>query len=221
MASSRTLLIARTSACASRAREPARRAPRRDARTKQRLARVNVADPDDHVGVHDELLDGDRALARRAIQILAVELRGQRLGTELRKQRMLERIARRSSEGSRSGADRESAGPCPSRSRDPSDRAGAAAHPAETMRRLPDMPRCTMSVPVSEPISRYFARRSTRRTSRPRIALSIFASIGQRKRRSRTRNAATRLPTRAGAMPRRVVSTSGSSGRSYLIFDSL
>src|SRR6266481_7288880 len=41
---------------------------------------------------------------------------------------------------------------------------------------------------------------------------SRLASMGQRKRRSRTTTMVTRLPTSAGAMPRRVVSTSGSSG---------
>src|ERR1700682_4184532 len=44
------------------------------------------------------------------------------------------------------------------------------------------------------------------------MAASRLASMGQRKRRSRTTTSMTRLPMSAGAMPRRVVSTSGSSG---------
>src|SRR5258708_927972 len=79
-------------------------------------------------------------------------------------------------------------------------------------RRLPDIPRCTMSEPVSRRISKYFARRSTATTCWPRTAISSFAAMGQRKRRSRTITSMTRCPISAGAMPRRVVSTSGSSG---------
>src|SRR5882762_10226473 len=44
------------------------------------------------------------------------------------------------------------------------------------------------------------------------MAASRLASMGQRKRRSRTTTIVTRLPMSAGAIPRRVVSTSGSSG---------
>src|SRR5882757_2231709 len=87
---------------------------------------------------------------------------------------------------------------------------GAASAPK--MRRLPDMPRCRISVPVSKTIKMYLARRSMRRTVRSLIDASKWRSMGQRRRRSRTMTLMTRRPIRAGAMPRRVVSTSGSSG---------
>ena len=52
------------------------------------------------------------------------------------------------------------------------------------------MPRCTMSVPVSKPMRRYFAAPvDPAHEAAANARLSIFASIGQRKRRSRTRNA--------------------------------
>src|SRR5271166_107863 len=79
------------------------------------------------------------------------------------------------------------------------------------------MPRCTMTVPVSKPSRMYFARRSTRRTISPWILASKPRGMGQRRRRSRTLTAATRRPKRAGAMPRHVVSTSGSSGSRRLL----
>src|SRR6202790_187699 len=44
------------------------------------------------------------------------------------------------------------------------------------------------------------------------MAASKWAAMGQRSRRSRTTTPPTRRSSRAGAMPRLVVSTSGSSG---------
>src|ERR1700675_4632490 len=44
------------------------------------------------------------------------------------------------------------------------------------------------------------------------MVASRLASMGQRKRRSRTTTTVTRLPMSAAEMPRRVVSSSGSSG---------
>src|SRR5450631_1166295 len=72
-----------------------------------------------------------------------------------------------------------------------------------------------MSVPVSNAIKRYLARRSMHRTVCWPIAASKSAWMGQRRRRSRTRTLTTRRPMSAGAMPRRVVSTSGSSGMAH------
>src|SRR5579883_128399 len=68
------------------------------------------------------------------------------------------------------------------------------------------MPRCHSRVPRVSSISRYLARRPTSSTARP-------AGMGQRSRGSWTLRATTVRPTKCGSMPRRVVSTSGSSGK--------
>ena len=109
--------------------DPARRAARRDARAEQSLARVDVAHADHDLRIHDEMLDGDRALAGGAVEVLRVEVLAQGLGRELGEQRMQQRIARRPDAGCRNGEDRESAAPAPSRARGPSDRGFAAERP--------------------------------------------------------------------------------------------
>src|SRR5262245_18443012 len=68
--------------------QPASDAPRADAGAKKRLARVNVADADDDLAVHDLLLDGDAAAACCTCEVVAVEFIGQRLGRERSEQRM-------------------------------------------------------------------------------------------------------------------------------------
>src|SRR5688572_18668523 len=83
---------------------------------------------------------------------------------------------------------------------------------ASRIRRLPDIPRCRIIVPASVPISRYFARRSTERMRAPRSRCGSARGTRQRRRGSRTSRPSMRRPTSQGSMPRRVVSTSGSSG---------
>src|SRR5262245_53462915 len=83
---------------------------------------------------------------------------------------------------------------------------------ASRMRRLPDMPRCRISVPASVPTRRYFARRPTERMRAPASFAGSPRGTRQRRRGSRTTSRSTRRPTSQGSMPRRVVSTSGSSG---------
>src|SRR5687767_13675731 len=83
---------------------------------------------------------------------------------------------------------------------------------ASRMRRLPDMPRCRISVPASVSTRRYFARRPTARIRAPASLAGSERGTRQRRRHSRTRSASIRRPTSQGSMPRRVVSTSGSSG---------
>src|SRR5688572_19101712 len=88
-------------------------------------------------------------------------------------------------------------------------RGGSAA---SRMRRLPDMPRCRISVPASVPTRRYFARGPTVRMRAPTSFAGSARGTRQRRRHSRTRSASICRPTSQGSMPRRVVSTSGSSG---------
>src|SRR5688572_13408090 len=83
---------------------------------------------------------------------------------------------------------------------------------ASRMRRLPDMPRCRIRVPASVSTSRYFARRRTPRMRAPASFAGSARGTRQRRRHSRTLSASMRRPTSQGSMPRRVVSTSGSSG---------
>src|SRR5688572_13307540 len=83
---------------------------------------------------------------------------------------------------------------------------------ASRMRRLPDMPRCRISVPASVSISRYLARRATARMRAPASLAGRLRGTRQRRRGSRTTSLSTRRPTSQGSMPWRVVSTSGSSG---------
>src|SRR5581483_2268251 len=92
---------------------------------------------------------------------------------------------------------------------------------AGSTRRLPDMPRCTISQPRSQSRSRYLPRRSTARTTRPTTRVARFLGTGQRNRRSRTTTSTMRLPIRQAASPRRVVSTSGSSGMTLFLVSGL
>jgi hypothetical protein len=61
---------------------------------KKRFAGVDVADANHDRAVHDELLHIDSPAARCSPQIIAVELRLERFGTEIAKQRMLRCILR-------------------------------------------------------------------------------------------------------------------------------
>src|SRR5690606_37136887 len=81
-----------------------------------------------------------------------------------------------------------------------------------------EKPRWQISVPPPISISRYLARRRTAVKVWSSIWIARSSGIGQRSRASRTIRRVTRWPCRCGAMPRRVVSTSGSSGISTLSF---
>src|SRR5690554_1371266 len=91
---------------------------------------------------------------------------------------------------------------------------GGAA--GSTTRRLPDMPRCTITLPASKRSSRYLARRSTASSGRPAMQPARSSGTGWRSRGLRTTQPLATRPVRTGAMPRRVVSTSGSSGMGSL-----
>src|SRR6185369_8729834 len=84
--------------------------------------------------------------------------------------------------------------------------------PTSSTRRLPDMPRWTIAVPCAVRNSRYLARRSTSSMVAPSSARARPGGTGQRSRESRTTTCSTRRPFTWGRTPRRVVSTSGSSG---------
>src|SRR5687767_2402 len=73
------------------------------------------------------------------------------------------------------------------------------------------MPRCRMRCPSPQSTSRYLPRRRIARTVRPASA-STSRGTGQRSRGSRTATPLMTRPTSCGARPRRVTSTSGSSG---------
>src|SRR5580698_5259294 len=70
-------------------------APRRDASVEQGFARVDISDPYDDLRIHEQLLDGDSALARGLIQILGIEGSAQGFGRQFLEQRMLMRVGRR------------------------------------------------------------------------------------------------------------------------------
>src|SRR5690606_33343216 len=72
---------------------------RPDARAKQRLVRVDVADADDECAVHEELFDGYTATSRDAPEIVTVESRIERLGSEPGEQRVLVRVCGRGEVG--------------------------------------------------------------------------------------------------------------------------
>ena len=59
-----------------------------NAGAKQRFARVDVADADDHAPVHQVLLDRDAPIAARAPQVVGVEVLAERLGPQILEQRM-------------------------------------------------------------------------------------------------------------------------------------
>ena len=63
-------------------------------RAEQRLARVDIPDADDLLGVHDQKLDRDLAPARGAEQVLGVKGIAERLGGEVLQQAMALRIRR-------------------------------------------------------------------------------------------------------------------------------
>src|SRR3989440_9680459 len=74
------------------------------------------------------------------------------------------------------------------------------------------MPRCSDYVPRSSSISRYLARRFVRRMRWPATCADRSRRTRQRSRGSCTATAMIRRPTACGSIPKRVVSTSGSSG---------
>src|SRR5258706_6087991 len=73
------------------------------------------------------------------------------------------------------------------------------------------MPRCTIRCPSPQSRSRYLPRRLTARTLRPESWRTV-AGTRQRRRASRTAPGASRRLTSCDCRPRRVTSTSGSSG---------
>src|SRR5947209_5949113 len=79
------------------------------------------------------------------------------------------------------------------------------------------MPRCTMSEPPSHSSSRYLPRRTSRFTSRPTTRRAKFRGTRRRRLGLRTATPVMVLPSTKGSMPRRVISTSGSSGIEALI----
>src|SRR6266571_2100693 len=79
------------------------------------------------------------------------------------------------------------------------------------------MPRCTMSDPPSHSSSRYLPRRTSRFTSRPTTRRAKFRGTRRRRLGLRTATPVMVLPSTKGSMPRRVISTSGSSGIEALI----
>src|SRR3954466_8937340 len=83
--------------------------------------------------------------------------------------------------------------------------------PGASTRKLPDMPRCRIRCPSPQSTSRYFARRAMPRTVRPASARTS-RGMRQRRRASRTATPEIKRPARCGSRPRRVTSTSGSSG---------
>ena len=80
------------------------------------------------------------------------------------------------------------------------------------MRKLPDMPRWSMSVPLSVMSKRYLARRAVFLIFSPQSVFFRCAGTGQRSRGLRMMTSVIFLPSMCGVMPRRVVSTSGNSG---------
>ena len=83
---------------------------------------------------------------------------------------------------------------------------------AGNTRKLPDIPRCSSALPAAVSSSRYLARRRTASMRCPGSSSRTSSGMGQRRSGRRRVSAATRRPTRCGAKPRRVVSTSGNSG---------
>ena len=79
-----------------------------------------------------------------------------------------------------------------------------------TKRRLPDMPRCSISRPSLSSISRYLPRRRTPCTSRPASSSGAMPN-GQRKGLPKATDS-MRAPAICAAKARRVTSTSGNSG---------
>src|SRR5574340_560491 len=73
--------------------EPAGGELRPDAGAEQRLVGIDVAHPDHHMAVHDDLLDGGGALARGGVEVVGVEPALQGLGAECRQQGVLRDIA--------------------------------------------------------------------------------------------------------------------------------
>jgi hypothetical protein len=65
------------------ATDPAHRDSRANARTKQRLVRIDVPDADDHPRIHQHLLDGHSAFARGAMQEGPIEFVVERLDAEV------------------------------------------------------------------------------------------------------------------------------------------
>ena len=87
-----------------------------------------------------------------------------------------------------------------------------AGRSGSSTRRLPDMPRCSRALPFARSSSRYLARRRTPRMTCPGSLWLISGGIGQRRSGRRKVTPVIRRPSRWGVRPRRMVSTSGSSG---------
>ncbi len=186
-----------------------------DRRAKQRLVRVDIPDTDDEPAVHQRELDGGVASPRRTPQIAGVACGVERLGPQRGEQRMGVGGRRKPEDCAEAPRDRGSA--ASSRTSNTMSAWSWAARGGACVyaRRLPVMPKCTSSVPSPNRNSRYLLRRSSASTTRPTSLFCSDRGTGQRKRRSYTCTAATRCPTTCGATPRRVVSTSGSSGIVY------
>lgn len=85
--------------------------------------------------------------------------------------------------------------------------------------RLPDIPRCTISVPLPQLKSRYFPRLSTLSIVRPDSVCPRSSGTGHRRFGFRIVTPATRCPSTREAIPRRMTSTSGSSGKSEFRYE--
>ena len=179
-------------------------------RAEQALARVDVADADDALRVHEELLGREAQAAAQLVQASAVECGGQRLDAEMRDQRM--RVDVLVGPQHRAEAARVAQAQAP-----------FAEHEVEVVVltrgraravRGAGCPTCRdegsggrrRNRPAD--ICRAGAPTRTVRPASPRTE----RGIGQRSRGSRTATAEMTWPTRCGASPRRVTSTSGSSG---------
>ena len=183
----------------------------------QRLVGVDVAHPRDALLGEQERLRGRAAPGRQLAQPLGGELRAERLHPEPSVEVGLQRVVAeqhdapcRSGAGPRTAAaDRRS-----SRIRTRRWARPGSSSASETSSRLPVMRRCiTRATSSSSSSIRYLPRRATRSIRRPRTASASSAgAAGSDQRGSSTSIASRRLPSRAGASWRRIVSTSGSSG---------
>src|SRR5262245_3321722 len=182
--------------------------------------------------VHQELLDGNAPPARRGVEAAAGECARERLDPEMREEWVARRVADvpehsaeapRIAEAYRDVADAEVEVIVGSwrlgRRNDPedarpADRQGAGSLPAVggTIRKLPDMPRCRIRVPFPQSNRRYFARRATARIRLPRRIAPRLRGTGHLRPRWRTTTPVIVRRRRCGSSPRRVISTSGSSG---------
>ena len=77
-------------------------ARRVDAGMEQRLGRVDVADADHHLAIHQQRLDRNPAMTCLFVQVGAVECRGQRLRSEVAQPRVVVRVLVRPQHGTES-----------------------------------------------------------------------------------------------------------------------